>query len=112
MTGLIAAGRRRAGPAWELACGLTSQVIFLHRCPPARIVGQLQRFATAQLRWTPERLTRAMDAVNVRLGYTAPVRPKTAPWGLLAWYLRQIDPYADHPEVGQTLRQSASGLRP
>ncbi len=38
-----------------------------------------------------------MDQVNVRLGYTAPVRPKTTPWGLLAWYLSQIDEVADAP---------------
>ena len=44
-----------------------------------------------------EQLIRAMDNINIRLGYTAPIRPKTAPWGLLAWYLHQIDPIADHP---------------
>ena len=98
---------RRAGPAWELAVGLTQQVIFLHRCPPSRLTGQLHRFTdphrTGGLRWTPTRLTRAMDAVNVRLGYLAPVKAKTAPWGLLAWYLTQIDPYADHPDAGPTV---------
>jgi hypothetical protein len=103
--------KRRGGPAWELACGLTQQVIFLHRCPPGRITGQLQRFATAQLHWTPERLTRAMDQVNIRLGYTAPVEPKTAPWALLAWYLRQIDPYADHPSAGRTVHPTSGSRR-
>ncbi|GAA3628913.1 hypothetical protein [Microlunatus ginsengisoli] len=98
--------KQRTGAAWELACGLTKQVIFLNRCSPTRITGQLQRFATAPLHWTPERLTRAMDTVNVRLGYTAPVKPKTAPWALLAWYLRQIDPYADHPAAGHTIRRA------
>lgn len=104
--------RRRpnqSGPAWDLATALTKQVIFLHRCPPGRIYGQLQRFTdpthTSGLRWTADRLTRAMDRVNVRLGYTAPVRAKAAPWGLLAWYLGQIDPYADHPAAGASLGQ-------
>ena len=39
-----------------------------------------------------------MDDINIRLGYTAPTTPKMAPWALLAWYLRQIDPVADHPD--------------
>ena len=98
-------GRRgRAGPGepcWDLAVALSQQVIFLGRCPAGRISAQLRRFTdpstTGGLRWTAERLTRAMDQVNVRLGYTAPVQAKAAPWGLLSWYLGQIDPYADHP---------------
>lgn len=42
-----------------------------------------------------------MDAINVRLGYAAPVKAKTAPWALLAWYLGQLDPFADHPTNDQ-----------
>jgi hypothetical protein len=38
-----------------------------------------------------------MDNINHRLGYTAPIRAKTTPWGLLKWYLRQIDEVADAP---------------
>lgn len=97
----------RSRRAWVLATELTKQVIFLRRCPPGRIAGQLQRYTdperTGGLRWTSERITRAMDHVNVRLGYTAPVRAKTAPWALLAWYLGQIDPVADHPAGGRLL---------
>lgn len=89
--------RRRTSPAWQLAADLCRQVNFLHKCPPGRIVGQLQRFAVCPQRWSADRITRAMDRVNVRLGYTAPVKPKTAPWGLLAWYLGQVDEVADHP---------------
>ncbi len=40
-----------------------------------------------------------MAAVNRRLGYAAPVKAKTVPWALLAWYLGQIDPFADHPAL-------------
>lgn len=97
-------GSSPGGPAWDLAVGLTQQIIFLRRCPPGRICGQLSRFtdprSTGGLRWTADRLTRAMDQVNVRLGYTAPVKANAAPWGLLSWYLSQIDPYADHPAAG------------
>ncbi len=99
--------RHRSGPAWDLAIALTRQVIFLHRCPPGRIAGQLQRFTdpkqTGGMRWTTTRMLEAMELVNRRLGYAAPVHAKTAPWGLLAWYLRQIDPLADHPDQNQPL---------
>ena len=98
----------RSGPAWDLAVALTQQIIFLRRCPPGRISAQLRRFTdpvhTAGLRWSAERLTRAMDQVNVRLGYTAPVEVKAAPWALLAWYLGQIDPFADHPAASASCR--------
>lgn len=89
------------GPAWKLAAALTTEVIFLHRCPPGRIARQLQRYTDPQRtggrRWTTVQLLDAMTAVNRRLGYRAPVKVKTAPWALLAWYLAQIDPFADHP---------------
>ena len=89
--------QRRRNPAWPLAKELAERAIFLRKCPPGRIAGQLRRYQTAPLPWRASQLLRAMDAVNVRLGYTSPVRAKKAPWALLAWYLRQIDPVADHP---------------
>ena len=89
--------QRRAGPAWHLAAGLTQQAIFLRRCPPGRIAGQLSRFTRSPHHWTPTQILRAMDNINHRLGYTAPIRAKTTPWGLLKWYLRQIDEVADAP---------------
>lgn len=84
-------------PGWHLAAALTQQVIFLKRCPPGRIAGQLSRFTRCPHRWTATQIMRAMDHINVRLNYTAPVRAKTTPWGLLAWYLGQIDEIADAP---------------
>lgn len=89
--------QRRVGPSWHLAAALTDHVIFLKRCPPGRIAGQLSRFTRCPHPWTAMQLTRAMDAVNVRLGYTAPTRATAAAWGLLAWYLGQIDEVADAP---------------
>lgn len=100
---------RRRGPAWYLAAGLTEQAIFLRRCPPGRIAGQLARFTRAPHSWTATQILRAMDQVNVRLSYTAPVRAKTTPWGLLAWYLRQIDEIADAP--GFTTARPSSAVR-
>ncbi len=96
--------KNHSGAAWDLAVQLTQQAIFLHHCPAGRIVGQLQRFTAPGLpRWTAERLTRAMDAVNRRHNYTAPTKAKSRPWGLLAWYLRQIDPIADNPGLDRPL---------
>lgn len=89
--------QRRRGAAWQLAAGLTQQAIFLRRCPPGRIAGQLARFTNSPHRWTAMQIIRAMDQVNVRLSYTAPVRAKTTPWGLLAWYLSQINEVVDAP---------------
>lgn len=92
--------RPRPGhPSWDLAQRLTDQVLFLRGCPAGRLSGQLHRFTTPGLphRWTSEQLIRAMDAVNRRRGWNAPYRAKRAPWGILRWYLKQIDEVADHP---------------
>lgn len=93
----------RPGPAWHLAVGLKQQALFLHRCPPGRIAGQLARFTRCAHPWTSTQLLRAMDQINIRLGYTSPVRAKTTPWGLLAWYLQQIDEVADAPGFGRSI---------
>lgn len=98
--------QRRAGPAWHLAAGLTQQAIFLRRCPPGRIAGQLSRFTRSPHHWSSTQILRAMDHINIRLGYTAPIRAKTTPWGLLKWYLNQIDEVADAP--GYTTAQPTS----
>lgn len=95
--------RRRAGPAWDLACDLTQKVPWLSRCSPARITGQLHRYAHADLPWTANRLIQAMDALHRRLNVNAPTHAKTASWALLAWYLRQIDAVADHPALDRPL---------
>ena len=97
--------QRRRGPAWHLAAELTAQAIFLRRCPPGRIAGQLSRFTRSPHRWTATQILRAMDAVNVPLNYSAPVRAKTTPWGLLAWYLDQIDEVADAPGFTTAVQQ-------
>ena len=44
-----------------------------------------------------------MDALHRRLNINAPTHAKTASWALLAWYLRQIDPVADHPALDRPL---------
>lgn len=90
---------RPGDPAWDLAVQLAQRIPFLRGCPAGRLTGQLRRFVTTGLphRWTAERLIRAMDTVNRRRGWNAPWAAKTRPWGILRWYLTQIDEVADHP---------------
>ena len=96
---------QRAKPSgWPLAVGLTQHAVFLKRCPPGRIAPQLARFTRCPHRWTAMQLIRAMDQVNIRLGYSSPVQPKRSPWALLAWYLRQIDEVADAPGYNGSFR--------
>lgn len=91
--------QRKRGPAWHLAADLTARVFWLRGVPAGRLQGQLTRFTGTEHPWTAERLLRAMDNINLRLGYSSPVRANSRPWGLLAWYLRQIDPVMDHPHA-------------
>ena len=90
---------RPGDPAWDLAKRLTERQVFLRGCPAGRIAGQLRRFTTTGLphRWTTQQLIDAMDAINRRRGWNAPWTAKVAPWGILRWYLTQIDEVADHP---------------
>lgn len=90
-------------PGWRLAVDLTGGALFLRRCSPARVAPQLARFTRCPHRWTATQLMRAMDQVNVRLGYTSPVRARRSPWALLKWYLDQIDEVADAPGFGRSI---------
>lgn len=93
----------RNDPGIGIAIELVDLIPWLHRCPRGRIAPMLNRFARADVAtpWTATRIMRAMDAVNTRLGYNSPSTAKAKPWGLLAWYLNQIDPIADHPSAGR-----------
>jgi hypothetical protein len=93
-------------PIWEAAHVLTTAptrfdpakpwIPWLVGVQPGRLVGQLARYIHTG--WTPHQLITALDQVNHRLGYTSPTRSQTHnPLALLAWYLNQIDPIADHP---------------
>jgi hypothetical protein len=50
-----------------------------------------------------------MASVNVRLGYR-PRQGQDHPWGLLAWYLGQIDEVADAPGFTTAVPQPRRGL--
>lgn len=90
-------------PGWRLAADLTDQAVFLRRCSPRRVAPQLARFTCCPHRWTATQLVRAMDRINVRLGYSSPVRAKRSPWALLKWYLQQIDEVADAPGFSRSV---------
>ena len=90
-------------PGWRLAVDLTDQAVFLRRCPPSRVAPQLARFTRCSHRWTATQLVRAMDQVNIRLGYSSPARANRSPWALLKWYLQQIDEVADAPGFGRSV---------
>lgn len=64
---------------------------------PGRIATQLTRFAIAPHPWTVPELLHAFTVINRRLSHSAPERAHH-PAALLAWYLHQIDPIADHPD--------------
>lgn len=75
-----------------LATELVNAVGWLSECPPRRIEGMLRPYAAQADAWTVTDLVEEIEQVDRRLGHTAPTRPRSAPWGLLRYYLRQIDP--------------------
>ena len=83
---------RRTLTGLGLATELTHAVRWLSECPPRRIEGMLRPYAVQADAWTATDLVEEIEQVDRRLGHTAPVRPRSAPWGLLRYYLRQIDP--------------------
>lgn len=89
----------RHDPGIGLATELVTLVPWLRGCARGRIAPMLNKFARADYPWTATRILRAMDAVNLRLGYNSPTT-STTPWALLAWYIGQIDPVADAPTTG------------
>ncbi len=96
--------QRRRGPAWTIAAQLTALIPWLRKCPPGRIQGQLSRFViTCPYPWTAQEILRAMDTINLRHNYNSPTRSTTAPWGLLGWYLRQIDEITDAPGLARAM---------
>lgn len=81
----------------RLAQQIIDNTLFLRRSSIARILPTLSRYANSPHPWTAAQLQHALYLVNRRCGYSSPLKAKTEPWRLLAWYLGQIDPIADHP---------------
>lgn len=93
--------RRKSPPAVRLAREVTSRVPWLAAERLSALIPTLHRFAVCDPAWTVQDLIDAIDGVNLRLGYSA-VRAgqlRTRGAALLAWYLRDLDPQADHPRL-------------
>jgi hypothetical protein len=93
--------RRRDRRALILALWLAQAVPWLRTERPGRLAPALARFATADPAWTARDVVQVVDAANARLGYTSltGTQIKTRPAAVLAWYLRDVDPIADHPRA-------------
>lgn len=94
--------RRAPSPGYRLAERVVQRLPWARNCPPGRLSGVLGRFATAALPWTADDIVQLIDAVNVRRGWSAigDVDELRAPaFALLASYLRDVDPVADHPRL-------------
>lgn len=94
--------RRRASPGYQLARAVVERLPFARNADPSRLAGLLHRFATSSTPWTAQDVVQHVDAVNTRRGWssiTSPLELKAPAHGLLASYLRDTDPNADHPRL-------------
>ncbi len=93
--------------ALALARGCIGSIGWLRDVSPYRLAPALRRYARAG--WTPPDVVDAIDLHQQRNAYGTPTRTAVRrPWALLAWYLRDFDPQADHPHPDALrLRESA-----
>lgn len=96
---------RRVG--LRLARELTARLPWLRATTrPGRIAPMLARFEQGgTLTWTAKDIIAAIDAVNVRMGWTSVTSQhvRTNGHAVLAYYVRHLDVDADHPRLGQVL---------
>jgi hypothetical protein len=109
----------RAGPldrrALIVARDLEAQIPWLRGSKPHEIIPKVHKFATDRsMPWTAQDVIWHMDSVNKARGFTSPAAAfiKTNPAGLLGWYLRDVDPQADHPRLGAFLSGTNVERRP
>ena len=105
---------RKSPPAVRLAREATARVPWLAAERLAALIPTLHRFAVSDPVWTAQDLVDTIDGINVQLGYTA-VRAeqlRTRGAALLAWYLRDVDPVADHPRLRAFQTGTAVEQRP
>lgn len=86
-------------PGLALALALRQRVGWLHTEQPGRLAPLLTKYATGPLPWTPDDIVTHLDRCNARGGWTSITTDhvRTRPAALLAFYLRGVDPQADHP---------------
>lgn len=92
---------RRDRRAIRLAQAMRQQVTWLRTEQLSALIPALHRFATTDPGWTATDVIAAIDTENNRRGWTSITTShvKTRPAAILAWYLRQLDPQADHPRL-------------
>jgi hypothetical protein len=84
--------------ALELAHELVLRLPWLSGIAPGRLEPSLRRFTNCRAPWTAADVCTAIDARNRRLSRAAMTKDIVrSPLGLLATYLRDLDPDADHP---------------
>jgi hypothetical protein len=112
--------RRRASAGYKLARAVVEALPFARETHPSNLAGLLHRFATATPAWTAQDVVQHVNAVNERRGWSSVISPlelKRPAYALLASYLRDADPNADHPrlfEIEQAerrARHAAEGRR-
>lgn len=92
--------RRRAGAGWRLARAVIERVPWARECAPSELAGLFWRFATANPPWSAQDVVQRIDTVNLTNGWSSVgVGDVRNPRGLLASYLRDADPQADHPRL-------------
>lgn len=85
--------------ARQVATELIGQIEFLFGEQPGRLIPTLTRFATGPLAWTAHDIGTHIKRTDTLRGRT-PLRRheiNTRPAAVLAAYLRDLDPQADHP---------------
>jgi len=93
---------RPTSPATDdLITGLHQRIPWLRGEQPSRLRPLLTKYADSPLRWTVHDIITTIDQRNQREGWTSLTTGyiRTRPAALLAYYLKDIDPQADHPHA-------------
>ncbi len=93
---------RPTSPATDdLIAGLQHRIPWLHGEQPTRLRPLLTKYADSPLRWTVHDIITTIDRRNQREGWTSLTTGyiRTRPAALLAFYLKGVDPQADHPRA-------------
>jgi hypothetical protein len=94
--------KERPPGARELAADLVKELPWLRSEAVRRIEGALKRFAESRPVWTAEDLHNAIQTIRERRGLSTALTDdqiRTRPAVVLAAFLRELDPYQDHPRL-------------
>lgn len=102
--------KRRSQPAVVVARDLRASIGWLRDCELSEIIPVVHKCATNPgMPWTAYDVILHMDSVNQSRGFTSIIGQhiRTTPAAVLAWYLRGVDPQADHPRMNAFLAGTA-----